>query len=149
MRLFADLLDNADARAKAEEFWRELLEPVAMDHGWQVPWLTTQPDDGANIFSAWDPAAARGLTLDHMGPEDEEWDVFRSTFDKGRLNVDFLRICTDSSVAHLPAICFLTELWIGAGVPGHEMDAILHRLEGGRRRAWLAEFANTARRDLS
>jgi hypothetical protein len=137
MQLYTRLLHDEEERRLAAEFWHELLSPAAVAYGWRSPWLTTVPDDTANLYSAFRPDTSRGVTLDHLPAADPPFDAFSDTFAEGAEAIDFLRIRTNGSVQHLSTICGLFELWVGTDISGADIDRLLLKIQAGERSALL------------
>jgi hypothetical protein len=133
MQLYARVLEDAEERRLATAFWSELLSPAANAHGWRSPWLTTVPDDTSNLYSAIRTDRARGVILDHLPSADPSFDAWCGTFDEDGDDIDFLRIRTDGTVAHIATICGLFERWVGTDISGDDMDRLVVRIVAGDR----------------
>jgi hypothetical protein len=137
MQLYPRVLEDVEERHRATAFWYELLSPAADAYGWRSPWMTTVPDDTANLYSAIRHETSRGFTLDHMPWVDPPFSAWCDTFDKGGADIDFLRIRTNGSVSHLSTICLLFERWSGTDISGAEMDRLVDRIAAGGRSSLL------------
>lgn len=134
MRLFPDPRSESEW-GEAIAFWEELLRPTADSFGWKWPWFTRQPDDGANIFSAWNPNVGRGFTLHQVGPDTTVFDAFYDTFDEERARIAYLVLRTDGSVRNISIISRLFDLWAGTDIAAEEITAIVAATLAGDRAA--------------
>jgi len=153
MILFEEFLTDPAALARSEEFWLELLTPIAVSREWTQPWFPkmsgTSLRDGNAIFTSLHPLSRKGFLLNQRSAE-EKWDPFSAwtdVWDPDYNPVDVVHVHTILAVSIIPRVVHLFELWSDPTMTRSEMDAILDKSEKADWPAdWYDRFSRRASR---
>jgi len=133
MILFEDFLTDPEAYARSEEFWQDLLAPIAASRDWILPWFPQQSSlalrDRGTILTTWHPSSRKGFFLQQVALEEasSEFASWTDVWDPDYSPVDVVDVHTILAVSLIPRVLHLFELWCDPTMTRPNMNLILDK----------------------
>jgi len=145
--LLADFLESEEAYRRSQQFWRSLVDEVAIEYGQQGHWLPWQrrtflngrpvPRDGSPIFDARCESLGRAVRIIQSPPESDALEIaaWIDTFDFSDSNgpgfTEELVVNLALSEESAGIVRALMRQWMDRSVSRERMEDLIAGLEDG------------------